>query len=282
MLEIDKIKIDGIQSRVEISESTVSEYADAILEGAQFPPIIVFYDGGNFWLADGYHRLLAHKRAGKTAIYEQRELGGQRDAMLYSVGANASHGLRRTNADKRNAVLMLLNDPEWSQWSDNAIAKACHVDNKTVTTIRAAHLGNSEIETEVGTEAHLGNPKLETERTYTTKHGTTAKMNTANIGRVAKPIADPEQEQREIEQLEQLLREVTDSLEDALAALADLGSPNQKEYMTEIGKLRAELRAVEATRDALQNENAALKRHIKRLEREARKTRDTIPRRAVS
>jgi len=75
MLAIDKIKIEGTQSRVQINESTVSEYAEAIQNGAQFPPVTVFFDGTNFWLADGFHRLLAHKRAGKPEILETREAG---------------------------------------------------------------------------------------------------------------------------------------------------------------------------------------------------------------
>ena len=33
---------------------------------------------------------------------------------LHSVGANATHGLRRSNADKRRAVVLLLEDEEWS------------------------------------------------------------------------------------------------------------------------------------------------------------------------
>jgi hypothetical protein len=37
--------------------------------------------------------------------------GSRRDAILYAVGANASHGLKRTNRDKRNAVRVLLKDP---------------------------------------------------------------------------------------------------------------------------------------------------------------------------
>jgi hypothetical protein len=39
-----------------------------------------------------------------------------------SVSANAPHGLRRTNADKRRAVVRLLEDTEWSQWADREIA----------------------------------------------------------------------------------------------------------------------------------------------------------------
>jgi len=35
--------------------------------------------------------------------------------LLYAVGSNATHGLRRSNADKRRAAQMLLEDPEWVQ-----------------------------------------------------------------------------------------------------------------------------------------------------------------------
>jgi transposase-like protein len=57
---------------------------------------------------------------------------------MYAVGANAAHGLRRTNADKRRAVTMLLDDDEWGQWSDSAIARQCGVSHTFVATVRAA------------------------------------------------------------------------------------------------------------------------------------------------
>ena len=40
--------------------------------------------------------------------------------------------------DKRRAVMTLLNDPEWSAWSDREIARQCRVSDKTV-----GHLRNS-------------------------------------------------------------------------------------------------------------------------------------------
>ncbi len=43
---------------------------------------------------------------------------------------------RRTNADKRKAVETLLNDKEWSQWSDNEIARKCEVHQTTVSKYR--------------------------------------------------------------------------------------------------------------------------------------------------
>lgn len=54
----------------------------------------------------------------------------------YSVGANATHGLRRTNADKRRAVETLLRDEEWGAKSDRWIAEKCGVGNQLVGHIR--------------------------------------------------------------------------------------------------------------------------------------------------
>jgi predicted HTH domain antitoxin len=56
--------------------------------------------------------------------------------VLYSVGANAAHGLRRTNEDKRRAVETLINDEEWATWSDREIARACGVSGKFVAAVR--------------------------------------------------------------------------------------------------------------------------------------------------
>ncbi len=67
--------------------------------------------------------------------------GDARQAILHGIGSNASHGLRRTQADKRRAVERLLRDEEWSKWSDRKIAKVAKVDHKTVGKIRRDLLG---------------------------------------------------------------------------------------------------------------------------------------------
>jgi len=104
--------------------------------GVRFPPVVLFTDGQEYWLADGWHRVLAARRAGLTEIAADVHTGTARDALLYSVSANSAHGLPRTNADKRRAVALLLADSEWSQWSDREIARHCHVDNKVVGSMR--------------------------------------------------------------------------------------------------------------------------------------------------
>ena len=105
-LNVNAIRIDGgTQSRVSLDEQTVAEYVDAL---ESLPPVIVFEDGADYWLADGFHRHFAHKQAGKASIACDVQDGTRLDAVLFAVGANRHHGLRRTNEDKRKAVQMLL------------------------------------------------------------------------------------------------------------------------------------------------------------------------------
>jgi len=174
MLDLHLIRIDGdTQTRVELDQDTVDAYADAYLAGAVFPPVTVFFDGKDRWLADGFHRYFAAKKAGKKTILEIITPGTKRDAILFSLGANGKHGKPPSSADKRNAIERMLNDPEWTTWSDNAIAKQCHVDHKTVAARRIAILGISQ--------------DALTTRTVE-RNGKTYEQNTANIGRAAPSV----------------------------------------------------------------------------------------------
>ena len=147
-LALKKIRIDGgTQPRLAVSDEVVAQYRDDMAAGAVFPPVVVFYDGKDYWLADGFHRF--HAANGAEQLAAEVKQGTQRDAVLFSVGANASHGLRRTNHDKRRAVERLLLDSEWSKWSDRAIAKACGVGADMVGDLRRLSVGNRQIEQRV-------------------------------------------------------------------------------------------------------------------------------------
>ncbi|BCH32615.1 hypothetical protein MesoLjLc_45450 [Mesorhizobium sp. L-8-10] len=138
-LDLKRIRVDGgTQSRAGIDDAVVEAYAEDIADGVTFPPITVFYNGVDYWLADGFHRYRAHQKAKKAKIAVEVKQGMQRDAILYSVGANATHGLQRTRADKRRAVEMLLNDAEWSTWSVNKIADLCRVSRELVKSLQGS------------------------------------------------------------------------------------------------------------------------------------------------
>ena len=136
-LEIRNIRIDGgTQPRAGLDDKTVADYMEDVKAGSTFPPVVVFHDGSHYWLADGFHRLSAYRFAGKQRIPAEIKQGTLRDAQLYAVGANATHGLRRSREDKRRAVVMLLEDAEWSQLGNREIARYCKVSHTFVANLR--------------------------------------------------------------------------------------------------------------------------------------------------
>jgi hypothetical protein len=140
-VRLDDISDGGAQMRTEMSAETVADYAEEMVSGTKFPAIVVYYDGTEHWLADGYHRVEAARKIGRETTQAEIRDGSSRDATLHAIGANASHGLRRTQADKRRAVVAILADKEWARWSDRKIAQVAKVDHKTVGKIRREHLG---------------------------------------------------------------------------------------------------------------------------------------------
>ena len=136
-VSLKALRLDGdTQSRVAIDEAVVDDYAESMKAGVKFPPVIAFGDGHSKWLTDGFHRYHGRVKAGFEEIEVEIRDGTQRDARLFAVGANAAHGLRRTNADKRKAALTLLTDAEWRRWSDGEIAKKCGVSDRFVGQLR--------------------------------------------------------------------------------------------------------------------------------------------------
>lgn len=169
MLALSDLRLDGgTQPRAYIDSETVDAYAESILAGAKFPPPVVFYDGASHWLADGFHRVHAHMKLATHAIDCDVRQGTQRDAVLYSLGANATHGKPRTNADKRRAVEVLLRDEEWSRRSNEWIAEKCAVSPPFVGKMRA--------------------DAAPTQNVLSERAGRDGRVtNTANIGKPAKP-----------------------------------------------------------------------------------------------
>ena len=130
------IKDGGAQMRVEMSPEIIGEYAEAMLGGAVFPPVILYFDGTDYWPGDGYHRIEGTRKIGRDAIDAEVRKGTARDAILCGVGSNAFHGLRRTQADRRKAIVLLLTDPEWARLSDRKLGELANVDHKTIGKIR--------------------------------------------------------------------------------------------------------------------------------------------------
>lgn len=180
-LDLQSIRLDGgTQSRAALCDETIEEYAEHVDE---LPWSDVFYDGNDYWLADGFHRWHAHHRAGRQTMRCHVRQGTRRDAILFSVSANDTHGLRRTNADKRRAVETLLNDPEWSGWSDRVIAEHVGVSNPFVSGIRNQLLT-------VNTWGQPPPKRARRGRDGKSYSNTTSKPNSSTGGSVTDPPAD--------------------------------------------------------------------------------------------
>ena len=174
-LALDEIRRDGgTQPRAAINLQHVKLLEEQIEDGQQLEPVIVFYDGESYWLADGFHRWHAHHNREEEVISCVIHQGSRRDAVLYSVGANADHkpALPRSREDKRRAIVTLLTDPEWKEWSDREIARRCCVGNQMVSQLRSSICV---IHTDT---------KLNKER-KAQRGGKTYTVNTTNIGKKA-------------------------------------------------------------------------------------------------
>ena len=283
-IQLSAIRIDGgTQSREALNQATVAEYAEAMTEGVTFPPITLFFDGSIHWLVDGFHRYFAAKQVGFTDMPAEVRDGTQMDAQWASYTVNKDHGLRRSNADKRKAVMGALAHPYGKAKSDNQIAKELGVHHSTVGDIRRS-LADSASD-------------VPAERTYTTKHGTTAVMNTANIGvqqhreaakarheadiarggHGSEPPPAPAEVEPEIEappeytELDAAHDQISElQAELVVARMGDIPEEEKQQAAGLIAELHAEIKTLNATlaavtlsRDTLMEERAQMLRQMK-------------------
>jgi hypothetical protein len=137
-LSIDLLRIDAdTQARVAISGETVDDYAEVIEGEKKWPlgAIDVFYDGTDYFVADGFHRTLAAIRVKRASIPCRIHRGTAKDARLFGMTANDKHGLRMSQADKRNCVEWLLDNG--GKMKQAEIAEKAGVDLRTVSRVVA-------------------------------------------------------------------------------------------------------------------------------------------------
>jgi len=243
----------------------VDNYAEAMLEGAEFPPIVVFFDGKEYWLADGFHRYHATRKNKRASIVANIIKGTVRDAILYSFGANGMHGLQMSNEDKRRIVLEMLNDFEWGGWSDREIARRCHVSHTFVTKLRASlEAAQPETIKYKGSDGEV--------REQVRKPKKTSAAGPVNVSTPVAEVTDKHDEKQEA--IEYLIEE-NDKLKDQLASSTSDDPEFAKEHIdelrAEVKQLKIELQAVTKSRDMYQAECAQLKKQVSYYQRQQKK-----------
>ncbi len=146
-IPLDKLRLDGdTQPRAVIDQDAVDEYAARYTVKPQtMPAVTVFFDGVDYWLADGFHRWHAARKANLTKIKCNVHQGTQEFAQWFAVAANKAHGLHRSTADKEKAIKAALRHPKGLKMSDRKLAEYVGVSDKTVAKYRAELEGRSEI-----------------------------------------------------------------------------------------------------------------------------------------
>jgi hypothetical protein len=138
----------GTQVRAALDQDVIGEYAEQMSAGVAFPPVVVFKTPQGLVLADGFHRVEAAKRARHESIEAEIHEGTLTDAVAYALKANITHGLRRSNADKRRAVEIAL--LHWPDESHRKLADRCGVSDKFVAEVRGSTANDSQLTGRVG------------------------------------------------------------------------------------------------------------------------------------
>jgi hypothetical protein len=248
MFNIELISIDkGTQSRVAISQETVDDYARQMEDGAKFPPVIVFHDGVEYYLADGFHRYFANRKLKNDGIDVDIVKGTLREAILYSLKANKAHGLRPTNEDKRKSVISMLTDHEWKAWADREIARHCGVSHVFVAKVRK----------------ELSGGEVQTTRKFKGKGGNVSTF-------TSRPPQEPEPEapayDHKQEMMDALVAE-NEKLSEQLAIATIDGTAEEKGLATTmIGDLKEEIRLLQAENAQLKKQVAMMQKKLKAVE----------------
>jgi transposase-like protein len=177
-LELSQIRLDGgTQPRAALRTDVIEEYAELMKAGTRFDPVIVYFDGTDYWLADGYHRVAAARRAyPDQPIEAEVHEGTLAEAQWYSYGANRTHGLRRTNEDKERAVRNALQHRNALGLSNVQIAEHCGVSEFLIRKYRR--------------EQELEPSSIKSKIRTVTRRGTTYRQNTAQIGKHMRKAAN--------------------------------------------------------------------------------------------
>jgi len=274
------IRIDGgTQARAKLNQDVVAEYAEKMRDGEVFPPVTVFFDGSDYWLADGFHRYFATKANAKTSIDADVENGTVQEARKYSWKANSKRGLQLSSEDYKNIICEMYKDEETKEWSSRQIAEWVGVSHTYVNRIK------NSLETVASDK---------TEKKYIDKHGNESVMNTEKIGKSKPKTTKPDVSSADFKQDEMLeLNEKIDELSDTINVLADENTLLRDKIAigqwdaTEIEKIDAEQtiadlreqvrileadnKAIRQSRDMFQNRNAELMRTVKALQNKLKK-----------
>lgn len=269
ILKLSVIRIDGgTQARLSLVQEKVTDYAERMREGDAFPPATVYFDGSNYWLADGFHRYFATKANGKLDIDCEITEGTVEEAQLFALQANGRHGIPMSAEDNRANIIRMLEHPTWGEWSNRQIAKHLNVSPMTVGRVKTAW-----------EKSQVGAEKVASPKKFKDKHGKETTMQTKNIGKKEQPKQTHDEIIQELSETIQALSEENTLLKDKIALgqwdASEIEKIDAQETITELREqikvLEIDNKTLRESRDTYQNRNAELMRMVKTLQNKLKK-----------
>lgn len=263
LINVAIIRLDGdTQVRKKIDQEQVEDFAQMMLTGVPFEDIVVFNDGKDVWLADGFHRVLAARMAGATEIGATVRTGTIEDARLFAFAANTRRGLSLSLDDKINILRKMEQHPITKGWSNRQIAKHLNCSDVAIGRLKKRM---------VAVTASI--PKKQREEVVKALTEPLQDVETPEV------VSTPSQEGNELLDTINSLASENEVLKDKIALGQYDGSEFEKidleERMEEMRKriveLELEVKTLTESRDYLQNRNAELLSAIKSLKSRIRK-----------
>jgi hypothetical protein len=115
------------------------------------PPILVHRP--TMQIIDGFHRVAAALHQGRDSVHVQFAYGPADLVFVMAVGANTTHGLPLSLADRRMAAARIIRTH--AHWSDRAIAGVTGLSSKTVRGIRSEEGTAASDEPRVGKDGRV-------------------------------------------------------------------------------------------------------------------------------
>ncbi len=160
-LHLAKIKVESwLQPRDALDVDAVADYTRVFKDCKEspFPPLRVFLIDGKHYLTRGFHRMAAAKAANQATHVGEVYNGTRQEALIDAASSNTDNGVRRTNKDKRRAVLMLLTGRDSPDWTNRFNAQATKTSHQFVN-LMAKELADTSTEATDGEPAKRSTPK---------------------------------------------------------------------------------------------------------------------------
>lgn len=150
--KIQKIALSDIvaDSKCQTRDSINEDFIDTLVEliKAKLPikgdMPVVFHDGKDYYLADGFTRLEAHKRAGHKKMECEVREGGLSQAIEYAHSeANATHGQPLDDGAKKKKIEWHLQHEKWKFYTGQVIADRCGLTKRYANKVINSYVGTS-------------------------------------------------------------------------------------------------------------------------------------------